>query len=131
MVQSQSETLLRMVQGLLVVALIAHNANAIQSDCNNQWTWAILKGVGIQCVSMALIVSVVSALSYWEYQESRRIEASPDRDEGIEDLLTSRGNYTVAGDIVDIINPGTVVGMTLHLMLSYALFMYFTKNCAV
>lgn len=123
MVQTQSETLIRLVQGLLLVAFIAHNSYTIHSSCGDGWSWAILKSLGIQCLSLALFGVVVSALSYWENQEGRRIQASggPEKE----------GNYTFAGDIVDVINPSTILGMTLYLTLSYVLFTYLTKSCGL
>jgi len=123
MVQTQSETLIRLVQGLLLVAFIAHNSNTIHSSCGDGWSWAILKSLGIQCLSVALFGVVVSALGYWEYQEGRRIQASggPEKE----------GNYTFAGDILDAIDPSTILGMTLYLTLSYALFTFLTKSCGL
>jgi len=123
MVQTQFETLTRLVQGLLLVAFIAHNSNTIHSSCGDGWTWAILKSLGIQCLSAALFGVVLSALGYWEYQEGRRIHAKGGPE--------PEGNYTFAGDIADAINPSTILGMTLHLTLSYALFTYLTKNCGL
>lgn len=120
MVQSRSETLLRMAQILLVVALAAWNAQVIQGRCDNGWTLSVVKAIGIQCISMILIGSVGSALQYWDYTERQRAKAAGKIFKG-----------TLAGDIADAMNPSSITGMFLHIGLAYALFTQFTANCEV
>lgn len=120
MVQSRSETLIRMTQMVLLVSMMVYNATYLQGQCNNAWTGSVLKSIGVQCLAFVLLGSVSGIFDYWNYSEKRRAKAS-----GVE----FKG--TTAGKIADFIDPSSITGGFLALAVAYLLFRVFTKDCDI
>jgi len=86
--------------------------------CNDGWTVAILKALGLQVLSGLLLLAIVAPMMYWDKTSRERAVAR-----GLP------GKQTVVGKIGSSLTPWSRSGMIIQALITYGLYRYFSSDC--
>lgn len=107
-------SLLKVVLAIASLVLLIVMARGYHATCGNGWFMAIFKSLGVSCLAGMFMCGIAMPLVYWDISSKSRGAPS-----------------TVAGTVARALSPTTLVGMSVQIGLTYALYRYLTSDCAV
>jgi len=117
-VESVSQSLYRVVISMLSMLLVAFTAWKYHFTCGNDWLFAILKSLGLQCLASLILVALAGPFMYWARSSAQRARAAGKPVES-----------SAAQSIANNLMPWSFTGMALQVLLIVTLFMVFTREC--
>lgn len=135
-VESRSATIARIIVMITTIIMVGWNTTTLHDVCNNTWMISVVKAMGIQCLSIIILGSISSVLTYWVRSEKARqgipmagwVTAEDEDGEPVEAIPQERG---LIEKIADFISPSALTGMMIQLVIAYVLFNVFTKSCEI
>ena len=110
--ESAGQSFAKVILSLLSLILTMYIAYTYKHSCGNDWMYAILKALGINCLSMVLMSAITWPLMYWDQTSRAR---------GAKD--------TMAGKVANVLSPWNASGWGIQIVLAIVLFMIFTREC--
>lgn len=134
-VESRSATIARIIVMITTIIMVGWNTTTLHDVCNNTWMISVVKAMGIQCLSIIILGSISSVLTYWVRSEKARQGKLPiaTMDEEDDEPITAQISQErgLIEKIADFISPGELTGMMIQLVIAYILFNVFTKSCEI
>ena len=117
--QTQTDTLVSILQMVISAVLAVYYAWYIQGTCNNKWSIGILKTIGLLCLSCLTFSVITGPMMYWDYHARERAMHTG-----------TPFNGTIPGKIAAFMTRNHV-GWAIIALTSFVIFTLFTKGCKI
>jgi hypothetical protein len=115
---SVGKSIFFIAMSIITILVIAFISWKWHTTCGNEWLVAIVKSIGLQCLSALILIAIGSPFLYWA-------KSSLERDLNAGKLKDNYISYNIGWNIM----PWSNVGMVIQQVLVALLFWYFSKEC--
>ena len=116
--ESVGKSIFFIATSIITILVIAFISWKWHTACGNEWLVAIVKSIGLQCLSALILIAIGSPFLYWA-------KSSMERDVNAGKLKAKYTSATIGWNIM----PWSNVGMIIQQVLVLVLFWYFSKEC--
>jgi hypothetical protein len=113
--ESAGQSFAKVMLSVVSLVLTVYITYTYKKSCGNDWLYAVLKALGINCLSMVLLSAIIWPMMYWDRTSQDRGVKGP----------------TIPGKIAKVMAPWTTSGWVMQIMLVVVLFMIFVRDCTM